>query len=140
MARYLLDTGFAVLALTDNLPEKWTRPWSEIRKGLKDGLVIEPVIAEIYFQLLRKGVDREKARALIIKMKGLVQVMNIDDETAISAGHNRIRFGELSLSLVDCLLLAVGSKYKTKIYTTDERLKIASRRMNIPCDCLPVRV
>ena len=140
---YLLDTGFVTLCLTNNLPEKWIRPWEEIQEGIKTGCIIEPIIAESYYQLLMKyGLDREKANE---------SILSIDNNTAILAGYYRIRFkncllfnsflGNFSLSLVDCFLLATGYKNRNdaKIYTTDEKLKIASKDIFVPCDYLPIR-
>jgi len=130
---YLLDTGFVTLCLTNNLPEKWIRPWEEIQEGIKTGCIIEPIIAESYYQLLMKyGLDREKANE---------SILSIDNNTAILAGYYRIRFKKFSLSLVDCFLLATGYKNRNdaKIYTTDEKLKIASKDIFVPCDYLPIR-
>ena len=130
---YLLDTGFVTLCLTNNLPEKWVHPWKEIQEGIKTGCVIEPIIAESYYQLLMKyGLDREKANE---------SILSIDNNTAILAGYYRIRFKKFSLSLVDCFLLATGYKNRNdaKIYTTDEKLKIASKDIFVPCDYLPIR-
>jgi len=141
---YLLDTGFVTLCLTSNLPEKWIRPWKEIQKGLKAGCVIEPIIAESYYQLLRKhGLNKEEANESILRFKAVkgISIMDIDNNTAILAGYYRIRFKKFSLSLVDCFLLAAGYKNKNeaKIYTTDGKLKIASKEISIPCDYLPIR-
>jgi len=130
---YLLDTGFVTLCLTNNLPEKWVHPWKEIQEGIKTGCIIEPIIAESYYQLLMKyGLDREKANE---------SILSIDNNTAILAGYYRIRFKKFSLSLVDCFLLATGYKNRNdaKIYTTDEKLKIASKDIFVPCDYLPIR-
>jgi len=141
---YLLDTGFITLCLTNNLPEKWVRPWEEIQEGIKTGCVIESIIAESYYQLLIKyGLDREKANESILRFKAVkgTRIMSIDNNTAILAGYYRIRFKKFSLSLVDCFLLATGYKNRNdaKIYTTDEKLKIASKDIFVPCDYLPIR-
>lgn len=140
---YLLDTGFVTLCLTGNLPEKWIRPWNEIQEGLKIGYVIEPIIAESYYQLLKYGLSKKEANESILRFKARkgISIMDIDNNTAILAGYYRIRFKKFGLSLVDCFLLALGYKNKneTKIYTTDEKLKIASKEISISCDFLPYR-
>jgi len=143
MARkpYLFDTGFITLCLTNNLPEKWKRPWNDIRRGLGTSYILEPVISESYYQLLRKGISKDQVENLIVRLKGVkgVNVIDIDNKIAFLSGYYRWRFKMLSLSLVDCFLLAVGFKNKAKIYTTDEKLKIAAKKLNISCDYLPIR-
>jgi predicted nucleic acid-binding protein len=73
--KYSFDTGFLTLALTDNLPEKWVRPWNEVRKRGRKGYIIEPVIMETYYQLMmKKGMDKESARDLVMQMKSLESI------------------------------------------------------------------
>jgi len=41
-------------------------------------------------------------------------------------------------SAVDCFVLAIGERFKLKLYTTDKHLKTVAKKINILCDCLPI--
>jgi len=136
--KYLFDTGFLILALTDSLPEKWSRPWNEMIKQERLCYIIEPVVMETYYQLMtKKGMDRESAKDLIMKIKSLpsVQIPHLDDNDSFRAALYHVRF---NLSFVDCFLLAIANKLKLKIYTTDESLKMAAKKINVLYDYLPI--
>lgn len=138
---YLFDTGFITLSPTGRLPEKWIRSWREIQEGFKNAYIIEPIIAEVYYQLLRRGISKEKVNELIIKFKSVkgLYVKELDNDSAFLAGYYRAKFRELGLSLADCLLLATGYRTRAKIHTTDEKLKIASNRVGIFYNYLPIK-
>ena len=141
-SKYLFDTGFITLALTDCLPERWIRPWNEIRKQQKVGHIIEPVIAETYYQLMmKKGRDNEGAKKSIIEqVKSLrnVTILSLEDNDSFLAGLYRIKFKKFGLSLVDCFILAIAYRRKLKIYTTDEPLKKAAKEIKVLCDYVPI--
>jgi predicted nucleic acid-binding protein len=120
--KYALDTGFLTSALTDSLPEKWVRPWNEVRKRGRKCYIIEPVIMETYYQLMmKKGMDKEGAKDHIMKIKSLksLNIPVLDDNDSFRAGLYHIRF-------------------KLKIYTTDGHLKMAAKKINVPYDYLPI--
>jgi predicted nucleic acid-binding protein len=136
--KYSFDTGFLTLALTDNLPEKWVRPWNEVRKRGRKGYIIEPVIMETYYQLMmKKGMDKESARDLVMQMKSLesINIPALNDNDSFRAGLYHKRF---NLSFVDCFVLALANRLKLKIYTTDGPLKLAAEKINVPYDYLPL--
>lgn len=141
-SKYLFDTGFITLALTDCLPERWIHPWNEIRKQQKVGHIIEPVIAETYYQLMmKKGRDNEGAKNSIIEqVKSLrnVTILSLEDNDSFLAGLYRIKFRKFGLSLVDCFILAIAYRRKLKIYTTDEPLKKAAKEIKVLCDYVPI--
>ena len=85
MARkpYLFDTSFITLCLTNNLPEKWKRPWNDVQRGLGTSYILEPVISESYYQLLRKGISKDQVENLIVRLKGVKGVSVI----AVSYTH-----------------------------------------------------
>lgn len=126
--KYSFDTGFLTLALTDSLPEKWARTWNEVRKQGRACYIIEPVIMETYYQLMmKKGMDKENAKDLIMKIKSLesINMPILDDNESFRAGLYHIRF---NLSFVDSFVLAIANKLKLKIYTTDGALKMAAKK------------
>jgi len=41
-------------------------------------------------------------------------------------------------SVVDCFILAIGERFKLKLYTTDKHLKMVAKKINILCDRLPI--
>lgn len=139
-SEYLFDTGFLTLALTDSLPERWIHPWNEIREQQKVGYIIEPVIAETYYQLMVKnGIDKKSAKNYIIEqVKSCVTISGLDDNDSFLASLYRIKFRKFGLSLVDCFILAIAYRRKLKIYTTDEPLKKAAKKIKVLCDYLPV--
>ena len=136
--KYSLDTGFLTSALTDSLPEKWVRPWNDVRKRGRECYIIEPVIMETYYQLMmKKGVDKESAKDLIMKIKSLesINIPVLDDNDSFRAGLYHIRF---NLSFVDCFVLAIANKLELKVYTTDRPLKMAAKKINVLYDYLPI--
>jgi len=136
--RYTFDTGFLTLALTNRLPEKWFSPWKEVIKREGIGYIIEPVVMETYYQLMAKGMSKEKARDSIMKIKSLdsMQILALDDNDAFRAGVHHMTFHELSF--VDCFILAIADKLHLKLYTTDSSLKMCAKKINIECDYLPI--
>lgn len=136
--KYSFDTGFLTLALTDSLPEKWARPWNEVRKQGKVCYIIEPVIMETYYQLMaKKGIDKENAKDIIMKIKSLesINIPVLDNNVSFRAGLYHMRF---KLSFVDSFILAIANKLKLKIYTTDGSLKIAAKNIKVLYDYLPI--
>lgn len=136
--KYSFDTGFLTLALTDSLPEKWARPWNEVRKQGRVCYIIEPVIMETYYQLMmKKGMDKENAKDIIMKIKSLesINIPVLDDNDSFRAGLYHIRF---NVSFVDSFVLAIANKLKLKIYTTDGPLKMAAKEINVLYDYLPI--
>ena len=137
--KYSFDTGFITLALTDSLPEKWARPWNEVRKRRGECYIIEPVIMESYYQLMMKnGMDKESAKELIMKIKSLksLNIPVLDDNDSFRAGLYHIRFN--NLSFVDSFVLAIANRLKLKIYTTDGHLKMAAKKLNVLYNFLPI--
>ena len=137
--KYSLDTGFLTSALTDSLPEKWVRPWNEVRKRGRECYIIEPVIMETYYQLMmKKGMDKESAKEHIMKIKSLksLNIPVLEDNDSFRAGLYHIRFN--NLSFVDSFVLAIANRLKLKIYTTDGHLKMAAKKINVPYDYLPI--
>jgi len=141
-AGYLFDTGFLTSALTDSLPEKWTRPWNEIIKRGKAGYIIEPVIAETCYQLMtKKGINKEMSKNHIMRIKSLdsMNILNLNDNDSFKASLYRTSFSKFSLSLVDCFILATANRLKLKVYTTDEPLKRVAKKINVSYNYLPIR-
>ena len=139
MTKYLFDTGFLVPAILNELPEKWYRPWKEVRSGIKTGYTIEPVIAEVYYQLLKRGFTKDNARNIIFqKIKTTLAIIDIDNNISISAGYYYMRFRDLKLSYTDCFLLVTAKRDRMKLYTTDSKIKRASKELGVLCEYLPI--
>ncbi len=138
MTAYLFDTGYLFLVILGNLPEKWYRSWNEVKRNTRKGYTIEPVIAELCYQLLRRGYNKSKVQDEIFRIKSSVILMRIDDNISISAGQYNMRFRSLGLSYTDCYLLAIAKKYSLKLYTTDSDIRKASKMLGIQCDYIPI--
>ncbi len=137
---YLFDTGFLTLAIMSKLPEKWVRAWNEIINQAKVGCVIEPVIAEAYHQLMRKGINKERAKEEIMRIKSAesLNILDLDDNDALKAGFYYTQFKGIKLSYTDCFILAIAEKLNLRIYTTDHNIKRVAREKNIQCDHVPI--
>ena len=61
--------------------------------------IIEPVFMETYYQLMmKKGMDKENAKANIMRIKSLksINIPILDDNDSFRAALFHIRFGNLS--------------------------------------------
>ncbi|RLI86816.1 MAG: hypothetical protein DRP01_03375 [Archaeoglobales archaeon] len=97
MSKYLFYTGFIILAILNRPPEKWYRPWNDV-KGVKMGYTIEHVIAEVCYQLLRREFTKESLNLIIFqKIKTVMSMAKIDNVSSILAGYYYMRFKNLSL-------------------------------------------
>ena len=138
MRKYLFDTNAISLAYDDALPEKWARPWREVRVGMRSLLLFEPLVSEIYYKNIPK-YGKKTSRDKIFWLKSLphTQIYLIDDNDAINAGNIKVRYPG-GLSLVDCYLLAIAKANNAKIFTTDYGLRDVARSMGVNVDYLPL--
>ena len=136
-SKYIFDTGFLILALIEDLPEKWKLPWREVKLGRKLCYIIEPVLMETAYQLMRRGFNKDKTKDIIIKLKSLksVKIVKLDDNDAMESAILHTRF---KLSFVDCILLSIAKRYRLKIFTTDAPLKNIARKLNVDVNHLPI--
>lgn len=136
--KYFFDTGFLTLALNGKLPEKWHRPWNEIKEHIKKAYITEPVIAEIYYKLMTaSNKTKETAKNMIMELKsiGSIEIWDLEDNDSFKAGLFNRRFNDLSYT--DCFTLAISQRSKLTLFTTDDGLKRAAQDVQVRCDYLP---
>jgi predicted nucleic acid-binding protein len=132
MRRYLLDAGALSYILTDSVPEKWARAWSEVRSERAWFILLEPVISEAYHKNTpRLGSRTCKDRILWLKTLPNVLIHQMSDNDALTAGDLRLRYPGKGLSMVDSLLLAVASVTRPRVLTTDPGVREVGSRMGI---------
>lgn len=54
MRRYLIDTGALSQILSGNVPDKWRRPWEDIKFGRGQLVLLEQVVCELYYKNVPK--------------------------------------------------------------------------------------
>ena len=84
--------------------------------------------------MMKKGMDKESAKDLVMKIKSLesIKIPDLDDNDSFKAGLYHTTFN--NLSFIDCFVLAIANKHKLKIYTTDGSLRRAAKKINVLCD------
>jgi hypothetical protein len=118
--------------LTDDVPEKWARPWSEVRSGRAWFLLIESVISEAHQKnTQRLGSRTCKDRLLWLKSLPRVGIHELTDNDALAAGDIRLRHPGQGLSMVDSLVLAVASVTRPRVLTTDPGVREVGHRMGL---------
>ncbi|MDO9537382.1 MAG: PIN domain-containing protein [Thermoplasmata archaeon] len=138
MKHYLFDTNAISLAFDNALPEKWVRPWKEVRMGNGRLLLFEPLVSETYYKNIPKyGKKASKDKIYWLKSLPKTKIHQIDDNDAINAGDIKVQYSR-KLSLVDCFLLAVAKANSAKVFTTDPSVRDTARDMNINIDYLPL--
>jgi predicted nucleic acid-binding protein len=138
MKRYLFDTNAISLTFDSNLPEKWIRPWKEVRMGYSGLLLFEPLISEIYYKNI-PDYNKKFCKDKIMWLKSLpkTKIHQLDDNDAIIAGDIKAQYSK-KVSLVDCFLLSVAKVNSAKIFTTDYDVRDVARDMKIKVDYLPL--
>jgi len=122
------------------IPVKWARPWSQLRLGLGNLLIGEPLIFEIYCQIARTD-GRDSALAYLLRLKSLKSTRIIppsdSDDISFLSGDLNLKHSRYSLSFVDLHNLAIVKKHKATLYTTDHKLRDAARDENCYVSYLP---
>jgi predicted nucleic acid-binding protein len=82
---------------------------SEATTGAKLLILTEPLIAETFYQLIRKEGEKA-AQKRIFWLKGLrsCRIVPLDDHHALEAGRLFLRFRHLGISLADAFSLSVA--------------------------------
>lgn len=140
MKKYLFDANAISLWFEDNLPEKWTRQWKEVRMGTSKLILIEPLISETYYKNVPKyGKKRCKEKVYWMKALPKIYIHPLDDNDAILAGDIKTHYKGKGLSLVDCFLIAVAKANNAKIFTTDTGVRDIARSEKVQVDYLPFK-
>ena len=138
MKRYLFDTSAISLLLDGNVPEKWQRPWADVRAGRGRLILFEPLLSETYYKNVQKhGKRAAKRRLLWLKALPESTVLPLDDNDAMAAGDIKVEQSSLSLSLVDCFALAVAKSHGAMVVTMDHSLRDVARRIGVRCSFIP---
>ena len=139
MSSYLFDAMVHVQART-TIPEKWKRQWKEATTGAKQLILTEPLIAETFYQLIRKEGEKA-AQKRIFWLKGLrsCRIVPLDDHHALEAGRLFLRFRHLGISLADAFSLSVARMERAEIFTSDHGIRDACRSLDIEVSYLPLK-
>ena len=139
MKRYLFDTNSISLTFDNDLPEKWIRPWKEVKAGIGSLVLFEPLISETYYKNIpRHGKKISKDNIYFLKSLPKAKVHQLDDNDALNAGDIKIQYKQYGLSLVDCFLITVAKTNNAKIFTTDHGVREVARSMKVKVDYLPL--
>ncbi len=139
MKKYLFDTNAISLTFNRNLPEKWIRPWKEVKAGTGGLVLFEPLISETYYKNIPKhGKKKSKDDIYLLKSLPKTKIHQLNDNDAMNAGDIKIQYKQYQLSLVDCFLITVARANNAKIFTTDHNLSNVARKMNVKVDYLPL--
>lgn len=138
MKNYLLDTGALFLILTKQTPQKWKRYLTEIKSQVKRLILIEPIIAELAYHLIKRGLDKTELQTKLIQIKYKSKIISLEDKYSIKAAYYRKNL-PYNLSLVDRYILAIAKETRAKIITTDHKIKFAARKEGIKVDYLPIQ-
>ena len=125
--------------LSGKTPEKWKRPWHEIRFIHKNKLILfEPLISEIFYQISKKiGFKKAKNKIEWIKTLPTSEIISLNDNIAITAGKYKISYNKYGISLVDCYSLTLALRKNATILTTDTGLKNSAKKLNIVTNFIP---
>ncbi|MEW6619906.1 MAG: PIN domain-containing protein [bacterium] len=137
MTNYLFDTMILVAIICQKkVPEKWYCIWQQIQEKTKKLLLFEPLIAEVFYQLI-KIKQEHFVKQDILKIKGLpcTSIIKLDDNLSFKAG--KIHYQSQNISLVDAFSLCIAERYKAIIFTTDYSLKKSAEKLNIKTSYLP---
>ena len=140
MSGYLLDTMVLEAFHRSRVPEKWRRPWKDIREGRRTVVLVEELLAELYHQIARR-TGGDKARHWILWLKRLprARVCPADDPIAFETGQLYLQFhGPCSLSLADCFALAFARRERVELMTTEVGLRRAAEEIGVLVSWLPV--
>jgi len=139
MKKYLFDTNSISLTFDNTLPEKWLRPWKEVKAGTGGLVLFEPLISETYYKNIPKhGKKTSKDNIYWLKSLPKTKIHQLDDNDAINAGDVKIQYKQFGLSLVDCFLIIVAKANNAKIITTDHGVRDVARKMKVKVDYLPL--
>ncbi len=89
MKNYLLDTGALFLILTKQTPQKWKRYLTEIKSQVKRLILIEPIIAELAYHLIKRGLDKIELQTKLIQIKYKSKIISLEDKYSIKAAYYR---------------------------------------------------
>ena len=139
MKRYLFDTNAISLWLDNKVPEKWIRPWKEIKMGNGNLILFEQLISETYYKNIPK-YGKKKCKEKIMWLKNLPNkyLHTINNKDAFNAGDIKNEYKN-KLSLVDCFLITIAKAKNAKIFTTDYSMRDIARKMKINVDYLPFK-
>ena len=139
MKKYLFDTNTISLWIDNSLPEKWIRPWKEIKMGYSNLLLFEQLISETYYKNIPKH-GKKYCKDKILWLKGLPNknIHIIDNKDAFNAGDIKIQYKD-KLSLVDCFVITIAKTNGAKVFTTDYFVRDIARKMKINVDYLPLK-
>lgn len=78
------------------------------------------ILGEMRKKYLEFNYDDERFNEDLGTIENLSRIININKEIAIRAGELRAIIEVKSISLIDCILIAVGEKYNCKVVSTDK--------------------
>jgi predicted nucleic acid-binding protein len=117
MTGYTFDTGVIGLLL-DGDPRA-RKPFEEVESGTEAGYVSSVNMAELFFHNCRK-LGKDVAHLRNRQTANILHVVETDDSLTSLAGLLKCQASELSLG--DCYAVAVASRTKTTLLTTDSNL------------------
>ena len=138
MKRYLFDTNAISHILDEHPPEKWRRPWDDVRMGRGRLLLFEPNISEMYYKGIQK-LGRRSSRDRMVWLKTLprADVIRLRDKDAFAAGEIKVGRSGSSLSLVDCFALELAKSHGAMLLTMDHSVRDEAKRMGVRCSFIP---
>ena len=137
MKTYLFDTMvLSTIVIKKRPSEIWSYKWEEIKEGRAYLLLFESLIAELFYQLIKRKQEKIVCED-ILRIKGLplTRIIQLDDNFAFKAGKFRYQFQEIST--VDAFSIAIAERNKGMIFTTDHYLRNAAKEMNVKVSYLP---
>jgi len=81
------------------------------------------ILGEMRNIYINKNYDEERFIEDLVIIENLSKIININKEIAIRAGELRGTIKVKKISLIDCILIAVGEKYNCKVVSTDKHFK-----------------
>lgn len=137
MKTYLFDTMvLSTIVIKKRPPETWFYKWEEIREGRAYLLLFESLIAELFYQLIKRKQEKIVCENILrIKRLPSSRIIQLDDNLAFKAGKFRYQFQEIST--VDAFSMAIVERNKGMIFTTDHSLRDAAKEINIKVSYLP---
>jgi predicted nucleic acid-binding protein len=138
VARAYIFDAMVVASGSDAPPEKWERPFAEVRGGRAELLLFEPLVAEMVFQLSKRfGPERAKSEVRSWKSLPGTRLCELDDSWAFAAAAARLKHQNEDISYVDAFILDLARRERAKVLTTDCGLRDAARREKVDVSFLP---
>ena len=138
MRRYLIDTGALSLILSGNVPDKWRRPWEEVKFGRGQLVLLEQLVCEPYKKNVPKHGSKD-VRDKILWLKSLREttMYHPDDNDAVHAGDLKLR-PSTDLSIVDCFVLSSARANRATIITNDHSMRDTAKGIGLRVIWLPI--